>query len=188
MRRAIDAIPGIAIASPFFMMLYADRIAQFLPAASTFDAAQHNRPVFVAGIMVLSIVAAANADRSRATGMAAKPLWVQIVIFLVLFGPAYWFAAPYMLAKAFPAVQAQLVDGEPGTINVKVLEKHHGVKRRDCDYVVIAKGDGYGGPEGSKLCEIGQVQYNSVPVGGTLTLYGHRTAFGFRYDRVSHNR
>ncbi|MEM6358147.1 MAG: hypothetical protein AAF844_21005 [Pseudomonadota bacterium] len=167
--------------------VYADRAAQFVPTDAMIDFGTQFGPVLGAGMTVLTVVLVLlrrRAEASRRTGTRPMSAWAAM-LFVALFGGSYVVFGGYVLSHGLPAVHARLVEGEPGTLRMTVIEKEPVRARQRCSASVIARGEGYGGPDGRRLCSLPFALHERVRVGDVLQLEGRRTAFGLRFERVT---
>lgn len=177
----------VILIAPAVAGTYADRAAQFVPNDAMYGFGARFGPVLGAAMVLVCIVVVLlrrQAEVGRRVSGHHMPTWAA-VLFVALFGGAYLVFGSYVLSHGLPAVHALAVEGEPGTLRMTVVQKEPVQGRQRCLASVIAKGDGYGGPDGRRLCNLPVGLHHRVHRGDALLLEGRRTSFGFRFERIT---
>ncbi|MEO1491455.1 MAG: hypothetical protein AAFV19_04795 [Pseudomonadota bacterium] len=160
--------------------IYGFAYAQFLPSAEHLGLAESLRWPVVIGAGVLSGIAALIWPSKGRARMLAGPVGRTLGTGLVMAG----FAAPLpvtAMATGLPALHSLVAPGTPASMRVTVVKQGAERRRRGCDLRVHVKTPGQ---TSAVLCEVPEDLWRRVRPGQTLTLDGHRTPYGFRYDRI----
>jgi hypothetical protein len=183
LEKTIAFVGLMPVVVAFFVIFYADAMAQFVPTAELAALIPQVRVPLAIALTILCIAGALTAETNRAGAVKNTPL--RIILFGGIGALVGLFGAESLLARGLPGLHSFFVSAPASQITLEVTEIGSERVRRGCDYTVYARGVDYVGPESTKLCEVGAEVWAGLQVGNRIVLNGYATPFGFRYDRVT---
>lgn len=115
------------------------------------------------------------------TSLGPTPRFITVCILAgILWGVAAVSAIPHGL----PALHSLLVKGVPTTLQVSIVEIGGEINRRRCNRILHVRGSADFDSGTRMICDVPRQIWESARIGQTLTLVGHRSPYGLRYDEI----
>ncbi len=181
--RLMFGLGATVIAGVGFLSFYGWRNAQFVPTAELSALAPDLHIPMLITMAAMGGLCAVAAD-TRRQGVI-QSVWIRFPIMVAVALGLGAIGSQVFLTKGLPGALSLMSTGQADQTNLTVSGIGRDSVRRGCDYTVYARGIDYIGPRSMILCEVGERVFRSVRVGDTITLYGFKTPYGFRYDRVT---
>ena len=160
--------------------VYGGAYAHFLPDAAHMAWALETRwPTIIGGTAILTLAVVIWPAKSAARGPTIR-LFAGIVA-----GGAMWtFISAATIPHGLPALHSLFVKDEPTTLRVRIVQVGGEINRRRCNRIVYVRGPGAFDSGKRVICDVPRQIWETAQVGQSLTLIGHRSPYGLRYDEI----